>query len=91
MLKGFGVQQLPELSWAFTDVQTASTAHIHHSQQPTALAAYSAVNDTFGARRFPGYTLKELVDKVPSMDYPEYAALAMACDTAMPPFLNQMS
>lgn len=88
MLKGFGVHQLPEGSWAFTDVHTASTAHIHHSQQPAALAGYSAVDDKFAAGRFPGYTLKELVDKVPSMDYPEYAALAMACGSAMPSFAS---
>lgn len=86
LLGRIGVQQLTDGVWALTDVQTASDAYIHHSQQPVALAAYSAVNDTFAAGRFPGYTLVDMVDKVPCMDYAEYAALAMACGSPTPSF-----
>lgn len=50
------------------------------------MVAYAAVNPTFAAGRFPGYTLSQLVDKTPSMDYAEYAALAMACDAPVPSF-----
>lgn len=50
------------------------------------MAAYSAVNDTFAAGRFPGYTLVDMVDKIPCMDYAEYAALAMVCGSPMPSF-----
>jgi len=79
ILTALGVHQVSPGVWAFTDIQTASGTYIHHSQQPVALAAYAAVNTTFAAGRFPGYALVNLVDKVPSMDYAEYAALAMVC------------
>lgn len=86
LLAALGVQQASPGVWAFTDIQTASGTYIHHSQQPVALAAYAAVNATFAAGRFPGYALVNLVDKVPSMDYAEYAALAMVCGAPMPSF-----
>jgi len=86
MLTKFGVQQLSEGVWQLTDVQMASEGYIHHSQQPVALAAYAAVNETFAAGRFPGYTLVEMVDKAPCMDYAEYAALAMVCGSPIPSF-----
>lgn len=86
LLTAFGVHQVSKGVWALTDVQTASNGYIHHSQKPAALAAYAAVNPTFAAGRFPGYPLIDLVDKVPSMDYAEYAALAMVCGSPMPSF-----
>jgi len=86
LLTDFGVHQVAEGVWSLTDVQTASEAYIHHSQQPAALAAYAAVNPTFAAGRFPSYTLVDLVDKIPSMDYAEYAALAIVCGAQLPSF-----
>ncbi|CAI9898881.1 TPA: hypothetical protein NH684_002288 [Pseudomonas aeruginosa] len=86
LLAAFGVHQVTHGVWAFTDIQKASQGYIHHSQQPAALAAYAAVNPTFAAGRFPGYTLTSLVDKVPSMDYAEYAALSLVCGADIPSF-----
>lgn len=86
LLTDFGVHQVAEGVWSLTDVQTASEAYIHHSQQPAALAAYAAVNPMFAAGRFPNYALVELVDKIPSMDYAEYAALAIVCGAQLPSF-----
>lgn len=86
LLTRIGVSQVQGGIWQFVDVQTASDSHIHHSQKPVALAAYAAVNPTFAAGRFPGYTLVDLVDKMPSMDYAEYAALAMVCGSPTPSF-----
>lgn len=86
LLARMGVHQLPEGVWAFTDVDTASQAYIHHSSKPAALAAYAAVNPTFAAGRFPGWTLVDMVDKVPCMDAIEHSALAMVCGTPAPTF-----
>lgn len=86
LLTAFGVQEVSHGVWGFTDVKTASESYIHHSQKPAALAAYAVVNATFAVGRFPGYGLVDLVDKIPSMDYAEYAALAMVCGSAMPSF-----
>jgi hypothetical protein len=84
LLADIGVRQLSEGIWELTDTYTASQAYIHHTQKPAALAAYAAVNDTFAAGRFPGYTLVALVDKMPSLDYAEYTAMAMACGSPLP-------
>lgn len=86
LLAEIGVHQLAHSVWAFTDVDTASHAYIHHSRKPVALAAYAVVNPTFAAGRFAGYTLADMVDKAPSMDYAEYAALAMVCGASTPSF-----
>lgn len=84
LLTDIGVRQLSDGTWAITDMYTARDAYIHHSQQPAAMAAYSAASDSFAADRFPGYTLVSMVDKMPSLDYAEYTALAMACGSPMP-------
>lgn len=84
LLRRLGVYEVSSGIWAFTDVEVASHGHVHHSQQPVALAAYAAINPTFAAGRFPGYTLIELVEKVRSMDSTEDAALAMVCQIPPP-------
>jgi hypothetical protein len=86
LLSEIGVHQLSEGVWAFTDVPTASHAYIHHSQKPAAVAAYAAVNPMFAAGRFPGWTLVDMVDKVPCMDGAELTALAMVCGASIPTF-----
>lgn len=86
LLNSLGVYQASQGVWELSDVHAASECYVHHSQKPAALAAYSAVNATFAAGRFPGYLLRDMVDKVPSMDYAEYAALALACGSPMPSF-----
>lgn len=86
LLTAFGVHQGALSTWSLSDVGTASHGYIHHSQKPAALAAYAAVNPTFAAGRFPGYTLVDLVDKIPSLDYAEYAALAIVCGAELPSF-----
>ncbi|KPY55658.1 hypothetical protein [Pseudomonas amygdali] len=88
LLRGIGVNQTPQGLWELTDVHTASTCYVHHSQKPAALAAYAAVDETFASGRFPDYLLRDMVDKIPAMDYPEYAALAMACGSPMPSFIS---
>lgn len=86
LLSEIGVHQPSEGVWAFTDVHTASHAHIHHSREPVALAAYAAVNATFAAGRFPGWALVDMVDKVPCMDGIEHTALAIVCGASIPTF-----
>jgi len=86
LLSSFGVHQHWDGEWAFTDIHTVNQAHIHHSQQPVALAAYAAVNVTFASGRFPGWTLVDMVDKVPCMDGVEHTALAMVCGASIPTF-----
>lgn len=86
LLTEIGIHKLPHGVWAFTDVDTASSAYIHHSRKPVALTAYAVVSTVFGAGRFPGYTLVDMVDKVPHMDFAEYAALAMVADASAPSF-----
>ncbi|WP_095054794.1 hypothetical protein [Pseudomonas sp. Irchel s3b2] len=86
LLSAIGVHQLSEGVWAFTDVQSANQAYIHHSQQPVALAAYAAVNAMFAAGRFPNWALVDMVDKVPCMDGAELTALAMVCGASIPTF-----
>lgn len=83
-LAEIGVHILPTGQFAFTDVETASHSYVHHSTVPAALAAYSAINTTFAAGRFPGLTLIEILHKVPCMDYEEYTALALACGAEEP-------
>ncbi|MCF5381997.1 hypothetical protein GIW05_00475 [Pseudomonas syringae] len=84
LLRELGVYEVTKGVWAFSDSDTANHSYIHHSRLPVALAAYAAVNPTFGAGRFPGYTLIDLVDKVPCMDGAEYAALAIICGAPPP-------
>lgn len=86
LLKSFGVQQTPDGTWEIFDHRKARSAYVHHSQQPCAQAAFSAADAEFASERFPGYTLIDLVDKIPSLDYAEYAALAMACESQVPSF-----
>jgi len=88
LLANLGVSQGSQGLWEFTDIQTASESHVHHSQMPAAMAAYAAVNSTFAAGRFPGYLLVDMVSKLSVMDYPEYAALAMACGSPIPSFVS---
>jgi hypothetical protein len=83
-LSAIGVHQLSVGVWAFTNTHTASQAHIHHSLEPVALAAFAAVNPTFAAGRFPNWALVDMVDKVPCMDGAELTALAMVCGTSPP-------
>ncbi|PAV65952.1 hypothetical protein WR25_00423 [Diploscapter pachys] len=84
LLNRLGVHEVSSGIWAFTDMDVASHGHVHHSQQPVALAAYAAINPTFAAGRFPGYTLIDLVDKLRCMDGTEYAALAKICQVPPP-------
>lgn len=84
LLHELGVHEVSSGIWAFTDIRTASQGYIHHSHQPVALAAYTAIDPTFAAGRFPGYTLIDLVEKVPCLDGVEDAALAMVCHIPAP-------
>jgi hypothetical protein len=83
LLSEIGVHQPSEGVWAFTNTHTASQAHIHHSLEPVALAAFVAVNPTFAAGRFPNWALVDMVDKVP-MDGAELTALSMVCGASIP-------
>lgn len=87
-LAEIGVQILPTGQFAFTDVETASHSYVHHSTVPAALVAYSAVNTTFAAGRFPGLTLIDILHKVPCMDAEEFTALALACGAEAPTFAS---
>lgn len=84
LLRELGVHKVSPSIWAFTDIETASHGYVHHSRQPVALAAYTAIDTTFAAGRFPGYTLIDLVEKIPCLDGTEYAALAMVCHMSAP-------
>lgn len=84
LLSAIGIHQLSGGVWAFTDVHTASRAYVHHSLQPVALAAYTAVNATFANGRFHDWSLVDMVDKVPCMDGAELTALAMICGASIP-------
>ncbi|WP_447741708.1 hypothetical protein [Pseudomonas laurentiana] len=84
LLHRLGVHEVSSGIWAFTDVDVASHGHVHHSQQPVALAAYAAINPTFAAGRFPGYMLIDLVEKVRCMDGIEVVALAKVCQVPSP-------
>jgi hypothetical protein len=86
LLSEIGVHQLSEGEWVFTDVHSVNQAHINHSREPVALDAYSAVDATFAAGRFPGWALVDMVDKVPCMDGTEHTALAMVCVASIPRF-----
>lgn len=84
LLFRLGIYELSSGIWAFTDMDVASHGHVHHSQQPVALAAYAAINPAFAVGRFPGYTLIDLVEKVRCMDSTEVAALAKVCQIPPP-------
>ncbi|HDS1815835.1 TPA: hypothetical protein QEM96_000451 [Pseudomonas putida] len=73
-------------TWAFTDMQTASSCHIHHSRLPVAVAAYAAIDTIFAAGRIPNYSLVDLVTKVCCMDATELTALAIICGAEPPLF-----
>lgn len=88
LLKQLGIAPVGHGVWGFTDIDTASKCYVHHSQQPTALAAYAVVNPTFAAGRFPGYLLRDMVDKIPCLDYAEYAALASVSGATEPSFAS---
>ncbi|WP_085706882.1 hypothetical protein [Pseudomonas sp. B35(2017)] len=84
LLRELGVYKTPTNTWAFTDIQTASSCYIHHSQTPAAITAYAAIDPIFAAGRIPNYALIDLVDKTPCMDGVEYTALAMVCGAEPP-------
>ena len=84
LLGELGVYRTPMGTWAFTDIETASSCYIHHSSTPVALTAYAAVDPTFAAGRIPNYALVDLVDKTPCMDGVESTALAMICGAEPP-------
>lgn len=86
LLRELGVYEVTNGVWAFSDVATASSGYIHHSRVPVAMAAYAAVDPTFARGRFPGYTLIDLVDKMPSLDGYEYTALAQVCGAPEPAY-----
>lgn len=86
LLRELGVYEVTKGVWAFSDMEAASHSYIHHSRKPVALAAYAAVDPTFARGRFPGYTLIELVDKMPSLDGYEYTALAHICGAPAPAY-----
>jgi hypothetical protein len=86
LLSEIGVHQPSAGVWAFTDIQTANQAYIHHSREPVALAAYAAINATFAADRFSGWALIDMVGKVPCMDGTEHTALALVCEASVPTF-----
>ena len=44
LLHRLGVHEVSSGIWAFIDIDVASHGHVHHSQQPVALAAYAAIN-----------------------------------------------
>jgi hypothetical protein len=83
LLSEIGGQQLSAGVWTFTGVPPVN---IHHSQIPVALVAYAAFNVTFAAGGLTGWTLVDMVDKVPCMDGAENTALAMVCGASIPTF-----
>jgi len=86
LLKELGILKSPGGEWAFTDMKTASSCHIHHSRAPVALAAYAAIDPVFAAGRIPNYTLVDLVAKICCMDATELTALAIICGAEPPLF-----
>lgn len=86
LLSELGVYRTSTGTWAFTDMEKASSCYIHHSRTPVAVAAYAAVDPTFATGRIPNYTLVSLVDKTPCMDGTELTALALICDAEPPIF-----
>lgn len=81
-----GVHKTSVVTWALTDMQTASSCHIHHSRLPVAVAAYAAIDPIFAAGRIPNYTLVDLVAKICCMDATELTALAIICGAEPPLF-----
>lgn len=90
LLSELGVYRTPKDTWAFTDLEIASSCYIHHSRMPVAITAYAAINPVFAAGRIPNYTLVNLVDKTPCMDGIEYTALAMICGVQPPIFPSDL-
>lgn len=86
LLRELGVYEVTNGVWAFTDFDTPREGYIHHAHKPVAMAAYTAVDPVFAGSRFPGYTLIDLIDKVPSMDGAEYTALAKVCGAPAPAY-----
>lgn len=86
LLFELGVDQLRNGTWGFTEMSTPERGYIHHSHVPVALVAYAMVNPAFAAGRFPGYTLTQLVDKMPVLDGAEYTALAKLSGAEAPAY-----
>lgn len=86
LINELGVYQTPTGTWAFTDMQTASSSRIHHSRTPVAAAAYAAIDPVFAAGRIPNYSLVDLVTKICCMDATELTALAITCGAEPPLF-----
>ena len=90
LLAGINIYQSSEGVWAFTDARADIQAHIHHSQEPAALAAYTAIGPEIAAERFSGWAFIDLLDELPCMDATENTALAMVCGAPTPTFPCQL-
>lgn len=66
-----------------SDMHKAERAYIHHSTTPVAITAFSVVSPAFAKGRYPKTTLRAVVLKRPSMDWPEAIALAAVCGSAL--------
>lgn len=86
LINELGVYKTSAGTWAFTDMERASSGYIHHSRIPVAVAAYAAIDPIFAAGRIPNYELVELIIKIPCMDATEYTALAIICGAEPPLF-----
>ncbi|MFG0766830.1 hypothetical protein ACF8Q9_08145 [Pseudomonas sp. TYF_15] len=86
LINELGVYRTPIGTWAFTNIETASSSYIHHSRLPVAVAAYAAIDPIFAAGRIPNYLLIDLVTKICCMDATELTALAIICGAEPPPF-----
>ena len=53
LLHRLGVHEVSSGIWAFTDLEVASHGHVHHSQQPVALAAYAPSTQRLQPVAFP--------------------------------------
>jgi hypothetical protein len=84
ILQELGIFETSHGALSFLDINAVTHNYIHHSRQPIAVAAYTAINPTFAAGRFPSYKLTDLVDKIPHLDGAEHAALAKICDAGLP-------
>ncbi len=87
LLASFGIEIAPGGIVVMADIAKAEKAHVHHSTEPVAAAAFAVVSPTFAKGRFPKYQLVDLVTKRPSMDEREATALAAVCGaTVSPPY-----
>ena len=67
----------------FCDLERAKSCYVHHSSQPTALAAFSVVSPVLSRGRFPNYTFIELLRKRPSVAEVEILAFQAVCGAAL--------